>query len=242
MSTWYLDEGLVVFRRQWWDAHPGATVYTIGDGAHSQDPAVSQHAPDRGTSGRPGDSKGEVDAVDVMPGKGVDGRDLDDLFEDLRTSRDPRILYVIYRDEIVSSVVSPWKLRKYSGTWHSHVHLSVNDDYSANRAVWNLGGPMGNPPLIDVGGRLPRYVKGMEDAAFDGYDGIKRAQRMLNWLESKQPDLDPDGVFGAKTAAKLKAFMAGSGVSPTTGNGSVIGEPEWRRLFGIYQPIASTQK
>lgn len=227
MSTWYLDEGLVVFRRQWWDRHPGATVYTIGDDAHSKDPDVTQHAPDRGTSGRPGDSKGEVDAVDVMPGKGVDEHDLRELFDDLRASRDPRILYLIYQDEIVSSVVQPWKVRPYGGTRHGHVHLSVNDDYAANVRPWTIGGIDVYAPRFEVKGQLPALKMGMEDAAFDGYEGIKRVQIMLNWLDNTTTDLDVDGVYGAKTASKLARVMG-------TGNGKTIGLAESRRLFGIY--------
>lgn len=236
MAAWTVDEGLVTLRRQWWDAHPGATVYTIGDTKHSTDPDVSQHAPDRGTSGRPGDTRGEVDGADLMPGKGVTRDHLADLFDDLRASRDRRLLYVIFEDEIFSSVVDPWKIRPYRGIFHNHLHLSVNDNYRANTAPWMIGGqPMADPDKIVIAGGYGTYRKGMEDAAYDGYDGIKRAQHLLNWLEKSTPELDRDGVYGSKTAAKLKAFMKAAGGPASSTNGSVIGEPELRRLFGIYQ-------
>lgn len=225
--NWYLDEGLGVFRRQWLAHRPRATVYSIGNSAHSTDPAVSQHAPDRGTSGRPGDSKGEVDAVDVMPGNGVDVQDLDDLFDDLWRSRDPRILYVIYGNKIFSSVVSPWKIRKHTGKYHGHLHLSVNDNYAANVKTWQIGGDPVYAPRFDFTGKLPSLSMGMEDAAFDGYDAIKRMQLLANWLDKSTADLDVDGVYGAKTAAKLKVVMKG-------GNGKTVGLPEWRKLLGIY--------
>ena len=225
--SWQLDEGLGVFRRQWWGLHPGATIYTIGDGAHSQDPDVSQHAPDRGTSGRPGDSKGEVDAVDVMAGKGVTQAHLGDLFEELVDARDPRLLYSIYQDHIVSSVVQPWKVRPYSGKWHSHVHLSVNDNYRANQAPWKIGDVKVNAPRFEFVGKLPLLQMGMEDDAFDGYNAVARMQLLANYVDNTVPDVDVDGVFGAKSAAKLRAVMK-------AGNGKTVGLAEWRKLLGIY--------
>lgn len=227
MTVWQLDEGLAVFRRQWWGYHPGATVYTIGDAAHSQDPDVSQHAPDRGTSGRPGDSKGEVDAVDLMPGKGVTDADLADLFDDLVRSRDPRILYVIHEQTIVSSVVQPWVRRRYKGARHSHVHLSVNDGFKANVTPWRIGGDPVLPPRFEITGKLPALTVGMEDDAFDGYNGITRVQVLVNHFERSLPQLDVDGVYGAKTAQKVAKFLK-------TGNGRSIGLPESRKIFGIY--------
>lgn len=229
MTTWYLDEGLGVFRRQWLAAHPGATVYTIGDDAHSKDPDVTQHAPDRGTSGRPGDSNGEVDAADVMPGKGVDAHDLRDLWEDLTRSRDPRILYVIYGRQIVSSVVQPWKIRPYSGTPHSHVHLSVNDNYASNTRPWSIGDVKVLPPRYDFSGKLGGIQIGMEDDAFDGYDGIKRVQVLANHFERTLPSLDVDGVYGPVSARKVAKWLK-------DGNGKTIGLPEHRKIFGIYAP------
>lgn len=227
MTAWYLDEGLAAFRKQWWGFHPGATVYSIGDGAHDTDPDVSQHAPDRGTSGRPGDDRGEVDAVDVMPGKGVSSLDLGDLFGALVRSRDPRILYVIYQDEIVSSVVEPWKVRTYRGKFHSHVHLSVNDKYDAKVTPWKIGDVKVYAPRFEFAGKLPGLQMGMEDDAFDGYNAIARAQLLANYVDNTTPDIDVDGVYGAKTAQKIKAAVK-------DGNGKTIGLPEWRKLLGIY--------
>lgn len=229
MTAWYLDEGLGVFRKQWWGFHPGATVYTIADDAHSQDPDVSQHAPDRGTSGRPGDDKGEVDAVDVMPGKGVTRAELAELFDELHSGRDPRLLYAIFENKIFSSVVDPWAIRKYQGTFHSHVHLSVNDKYDANKATWKVGNVKLLPPRYDFSGKLGGIQVGMEDAAFDGYDGITRVQVLANHFERTLPALDVDGVYGPRSAAKVAKWLK-------DGNGKTIGLPEHRKIFGIYAP------
>jgi len=234
MATWRLDEGLITFRRQWWEIHPGATVYTIGDSAHSGNPDVSQHAPDRGGS-KPGDDKGEVDAVDVMPGKGVTGDHLEDLFMDLQRSRDPRVLYAIYQDRIFSSVVQPWKIRTYSGKWHGHVHLSVNDNFDANTSIWKIGVPdvareRKHDTLNNI--RLPRLVKGDEDADWDGWNHVIRVQGMCNVLAPGGGLLDIDGVYGAKTAAKVARIMSDQ-PTRTTSNGSRIELAEWRKLYGI---------
>lgn len=223
---WRLDEGLDQLRKQWLEAHPGATVYTIGDASHSTDPDVSQHAPDDGGSA-PGDTRGEVDAIDIMPGKGVTENDLDQLFSDLIKSRDERILYVIHGRQIVSSVVKPWQVRRYKGAYHGHVHVSVNDKFEANRTVWTVGDSKKYAPRFELVGTVPTLRLGMEDDAFAGYKAIARVQILANYVDSTRPDLDVDGVYGAKTAAKIRAIMK-------TGDGKTIGLAEYRRLFGIY--------
>lgn len=227
MTAWYLDEGLTVFRRQWWGFHPGATVGTIADDVHSQDPDVTQHAPDRGTSGQPGDDKGEVDAADVMPGKGVTRADLAELFDELRQGRDPRLLFAIFEDRIFSSVVDPWALRAYRGAFHSHVHLSVNDKYDANTTVWRIGDDKVLPPRFTVTGKLAGLTLGMEDAAFDGYDGIKRVQVLTNAFERSLPTLDVDGVYGPVSARKVAKWLK-------IDSAKTLGLPELRKILGIY--------
>ncbi len=234
MAGWYLDEGLVVLRAEWRREHPAATVYTIADGAHSQDPDISQHAPDRGGS-KPGDDRGEVDAADFMPGNGVDAGDLDDLFNGLVRSRDPRILLLIWGQTIVSSVVDPWKRRTYTGKRHGHVHVSVNDLYSANRADWKWEPPMARTVnQRPISGKLPDLLLGDEDSTLPGWDHLKyRVQPLLNALDGDLPDLDLDGVYGRKTAAKLARVMRDAGDTGTTSNGTKISTPEWRRLYGM---------
>ena len=229
MATWYLDEGLARFEREWKAAHPGAVVYSIGDSQHSTNPNVTQHAPDWGGSA-PGDDKGEVDAVDVMPGNGVTAADLDELFEALIRSRDPRILYVIHHDVIVSSVVSPWTKRHYSGEFHDHVHLSVNDKYDANSSDWKWEAM--DWTYTTLSGKLPKMRKGDEDAAHSGWNHVGRAQALINWLEHTLPPLDADGVYGAKTAQKLAKVMAPLHTKTST-DGSRLEEPEWRTLIGF---------
>jgi hypothetical protein len=227
-----LDEGLQQLAAQIRRERPGAVIWYIGDAGHSTDPDVSQHAPDRGTSGRPGDTRGEYDAIDVPLLGGVDDDDLDRWFAQLRKGRDPRILYAIRRRKIFSSVVSPWVLRDYGGAYHGHLHVSVNDNYRANRAPWQIGDqPVRTPERIVVNAGLPVLLMGDEDPepAIEGrYQHVKRFQVMANWLDSTLADLDVDGVYGAKSRQKLAAI--------TGGNGRTVDEDVWRKLFGLYRP------
>lgn len=230
MVSWYLDEGLVTLRGEWRLEHPNSTVYTIGDSAHSKNPDVSQHAPDDGGP-KPGDSLGEVDAADFMPGKGVTRDDLRELFLGLHRSRDPRILYVIFEDEIFSSVVRPWEIRPYGGSFHGHVHVSVNDNYANNTSDWKWEKAVARTVNWQhVGGKVPDLRLGDEDDALPGFNMIKyRVQPIANALDNTLPDLDLDGVYGPKTAQKVgRALKASGSVNKLT-------EAEWQTLLGLGQ-------
>lgn len=225
MVRWYVDEGIATLTAEWKAVHPRATVYHIADSNHSQDPDKSQHAPDDGGK-LPGDDKGEVDAADFMPGNRVTEDDLDDLFFGLHESRDPRILYVIRRDMIFSSVVEPWKIRPYKGKYHHHTHVSANDLYDKNTTDWKWEKNM--PRTIEYVGvpnaKLPILKYGDEDAVQDGWNHVGRLQHLLNFQEAANP-LDIDGVYGANTATKLKRLFGGTGKSTDL---SIM-----RKLYGI---------
>lgn len=222
----YLDEGLNTFRTQWKAEHPNATVYWIADSNHSTNPRVTQHAPDDGKSGGPGDTIGEVDAVDVMPGNGVTAADLNTLFNTLYAERDSRIFYVIHGDKIFSSVTQPWVIREYTGDYHSHVHISVLDNYENNPTEWKLSDtPLkwNYVALSDV--HLPEQLSlGMDDAAYGGYNHVHRAQLLLNYQEKKNP-LSVDGIYGPKTRNKVSSVFGT--------NGKTISLTQLRDLHGI---------
>lgn len=232
MPNWYLDEGLQRLDQEWKAAHPGAIVYHIGDDAHSKDPDKSQHAPDRGGS-KPGDDKGEVDASDFMPGKGgVTEKDLDDLAEQLRLSRDKRILIVIRRQRIFSSYpvgkYGAFEWRPYSGQYHGHTHVSVNDNFNNNESDWKWEKIVARKQIPEVkqdGIMIPQLRLGDDDAMDDGYNHVKRVQVLANWLDGKIADIDVDGVYGAKSAAKFKAIFGGDGRTLSTA--------QWRKLHGV---------
>jgi hypothetical protein len=233
MAGWYVDEGLDRLIDEWKADHPGAVVGTIGDPNHSSDPDVTQHAPDDGGPAA-GDDRGEVDGGDFMPGHGVTDDDLDDLFYNLAESRDPRILILIRRNKIVSSVVQPWKIRTYSGKYHHHTHVSVNDRFDANRADWHWENDVARTVKWDTTScDWPQLQVGDEDPALKlPHAMVKRAQALANVLDYTLPALDCDGVYGANTARKVSKIMAASGRPPTAANGSRIHLLEWRVLTG----------
>jgi hypothetical protein len=227
---WYVDEGLQQLDREWKAVHPGATVYHIGDIHHDTNPDVSQHAPDRGGS-QAGDDKGEVDGSDFMPGNGVTEEDLDDLAEGLRKSRDPRLLIVIRRNRIFSSVIQPFVWRPYSGKYHGHTHVSVNDRYDNNPANWNWEDEVARTyTMRQIPGEFPELRSGDEDQP-GKVQYIKRIQSVLNGVFGEELDLD--GVYGAGTAAAVKRMMA-SDTSRSSTNGAKFYVPEAKRLFGIW--------
>lgn len=209
--NWTVDEGLAELIGEWKRAHPGAVVGTIGDDAHAG--RDSEHNPEK-AGPLPGQKAGEVDAGDFMLGRGVTGADLDELFDGLVGSRDPRILYVIHDRVIVSSVVQPWVRRPYHGSdpHTGHVHLSVNDRYADNTSDWHWEALVARTlTLADVKTRLPDHLQlGDDDDAWPGYNHIGRAQALANWLDRSTPAIDTDGVYGPHTAAKFgKALKTG---------------------------------
>ena len=103
---------------------------TIGDANHSS--RTSDHNPN---------SDGVVCAMDIThdPRHGVDSYQM---AEELRSSRDPRIKYIISNRKIASSTTSPWKWRKYTGSnpHDHHVHVSVNGQRRSydDTAPWEI--------------------------------------------------------------------------------------------------------
>lgn len=227
MANWYLDEGLETLEEDIKAEYPGTVIYKIGDRSHSQDPDVSQHAPDDGGK-LPGDDKGEIDAIDVMPNPKA-GLTLDKLFEigdNLRKSKDKRLLYGICKDKIFSSVVSPWDWRNYKGKYHGHLHISVNDLFDRNTSPWSWQNVAKQWDFQTVeGARLPKQLLfGYDDDSYDGYNHVARAQALLNFQERANP-LDLDGVYGANTVAKVKRVFGS--------NGKILTFDNLRKLHGI---------
>lgn len=222
---WHVNEGLSVLIDQWKKEHPGAVVYTIADSEHSTDPDVSQHAPE---------ASGEVDAGDFMPGKGgVTMAELRELRDDLRDARDPRLLYLIIDNQIVSSRpvagYPAWAIRPYRGKKHGHLHVSLNDLVN-NEKPWDIDGKDGDVAreytMKPIEGQMPELRLGDEDVPGEtAY--IWRAQRLLG--------VEDDGAYGRVTAAALaKRMAAQKAYKPSSSNGTRLQEPEWRVLFALW--------
>ncbi len=115
---------------RWPSRHPADG--TLASGSHTKWPA-SDH-------GR--DPKGVVRAIDI----GVYLGQGDDLFAELRRSQDPRIRYVIHKNQMFSSYPAhgkpPWALRPYTKGGHDrHVHVSVltDSDVDTDDSHWDIG-------------------------------------------------------------------------------------------------------
>lgn len=136
--NWWLDEGLAVLKRQLVEAYPGVVIGSIGDASHAS--GTSDHNPELGGS-EPGADYGEVDAIDPMLGPTFTKDDAQRTVDALVESRDPRIAYIIWNRQIISSTVSPWVWRAYTkdDPHTGHIHVSVNDKFNANTAEWEIG-------------------------------------------------------------------------------------------------------
>jgi hypothetical protein len=81
---------------------------------------------------------------------------------------------------------------------------------------------------LELTGKLPILLKGDSDSAQGGTAYVARAQKLLG--------VEADGEYGAGTAAKVKALTLEKGATRTDPNGNKIGEAEWRKLIGLWDP------
>ena len=118
LMAWRLAKSLEALRDQINQKYPGrdkSSDGTIGDASHAA--GTSDHNPN---------FAGVVTAMDITddPSHGLVARAL---AETLVASRDQRIKYIISNAQIISSLVSPWVWRPYTGSnaHRAHVHISV---------------------------------------------------------------------------------------------------------------------
>lgn len=218
MASWYVDKGLGTLISQVKQAHPGMVVGTIAGGGHVATWPETDHAPE---------PDGSVDAADFMVGSKFSKADGDELVSALVAHRDDRIAYIIWQRRIISSTVEPWKWREYKGSdpHTGHVHLSVNDKHENDNSPWNLGGKMYKYEELSGLG-LPILTAGMDDADYDGYNGVGRAQCLLNF---QGEELKIDGVYGPKMTAAVKRIFGG--------DGKRIDKSEWVKLAGLSRAV-----
>lgn len=213
MVAWYVDKGLERLIEQVKAKHPGMSVGTIGDAAHQKE--KSDHNPE---------ADGSVDAADFMLGAHFSSGDATALANELAVHRDNRIAYVIWNRRIISSTVSPWVWRPYSGSdpHTGHVHVSVNDKHENDTREWDLGGNVYHyVPLVGYG--VPELHYGANDQQTDGWNSVHRAQKLLNYVTDAK--LSEDGIYGPATANAVKKLVGG--------NGRTIDAAVWVRLFGL---------
>lgn len=137
---------------------------SIGDSQPGHQTPKSEHYPED----KPGSEPDEVDARDFTHDPAA-GADMDLISEDIRVSRDWRVKYVIWRDQMFSSYpmagYPAWAWRPYSGDYHHHMHVSLNDVDDDNKSLWAIG-PWAHPEedqmrtvLVNLVGHATVYVK-----------------------------------------------------------------------------------
>lgn len=121
----------------------GIQVEDVRDGTYITDGTVASRGHDivnPGSHHSP-DDDGNVRAIDI----GGPTDFLDELAENLRASRDPRIVYVIYNGRIFSNYelngIAPFTWRTYIGSNKhvSHIHVSVRRDLPGDDEPWDIG-------------------------------------------------------------------------------------------------------
>lgn len=121
-----------------------------------------------------------------------------------------------------------------------HIHLSVHREFINSAEAMEAGlsilagesladyeqGQKRTVSMVEISGKLPELRKGDKDPVdAGGTYWVRRAQRQL--------EVEADGDYGSGTAAAVKNMMAADDTR-TSGDGSKIGLPEWRRLYGIW--------
>lgn len=217
--SWRPAKSLVALRNQINAAFPNrdkASDGTIGDARHQA--SVSDHNPNKA---------GVVCAIDIdkdlSPTVKIDG-----VVQAITKARDPRIHYIIWRGQIMSSVKSPWVWRKYTGTngHFEHLHISVKQDpkFYDDSSPWDLGLATAVPAAADQAPANEPQAQTLLREGMKGSD-VKHLQNRLislGFLKTGQADAD----FGPKTKAAVIAFQKSRGL---TADG-VVGPKTWRAI------------
>lgn len=206
--AWRLAKSLLTLREQINAAAPRrsrASDGSIGNAEHAT--RDSDHNP-----WLPGEVVSAIDITHDPAG----GMDTDVLAAALIASHDPRIKYIIRNRRILSSTVSPWQWRPYSGAnpHDKHMHISVQTDPAKydSVALWAIGthAPSGAPAPIE----RPTLRKGASGEL------VAQVQRALGVVGDFGPatefavkkfqanhKLHVDGVIGPYTWDKLEEFL-----------------------------------
>lgn len=217
MARWRVAASLVALRDQINAAWPGRSTTsdgTIGDAAHqSRD---SDHNP----WVRDG-SIGVVTALDVTHDP-AHGCDAGHIAAAIRSSRDRRVKYIIWRRRICNASptggAGPWDWRPYGGAnpHDKHVHISVKASKSLYDSTepWAIAAtPAIADPVAPEASHRPLLRRGSRGAA------VEELQRLLR--------LDVDGRFGEDTERAVKAFQRKVGLV----DDGKVGSKTWAALL-----------
>lgn len=205
--AWRLARSLVQLQRELDARFPGRTRpdWTIGDAAHRA--SASDHNPN---------AAGVVCAIDVR------GRDVAAwLWDHLSQRKDPRMKYAIFRGRIMSSTVSPWTARTYTGSnpHNDHIHISVGRGPDG-RSTGNYDdtSPWGISTSTSVEDALIGLKKGDEG------EPVKAVQELVR-LAGRGAALGTagvDGIYGNGTAEGVRLCRKDVGSRAKAGYGDRI--------------------
>lgn len=194
--AWRVARSLLTLRDQINAAFPNRSKLsdgTIGDAAHAT--TNSDHNP----WVKDGDM-GVVTALDITHDPD-DGCDCNKIVNALVASRDKRIKYVIWNGRIISSTISPWVWRTYTGSnqHNKHFHLSVNSTKSLydSTAAWSIAPPQPKARFILMDGD-----GGVMTRSTWFVPGPTEQQILVNWFTRRAPgalkELRADGDIGIR--------------------------------------------
>lgn len=129
MASFHLARSLGALRAQAnarWPGRDRTSDGWIGDTSHAA--RASDHNPDWDALGARAGIVRAYDLDEDLDGNGTDrGAELRWWVDWLVATRDPRVAYLIYEGQIVSSTVRPWQWRPYTGpnAHTKHVHVSI---------------------------------------------------------------------------------------------------------------------
>jgi hypothetical protein len=220
--SWRAARSLTTLRSQVNLRFPGRNTASdgiIGDTDHQN--RSSDHNPWYGP--------GIVTAMDITHDPRV-GLDMDEMSDQLQSSRDRRLKYVIFNRWIMDArpQFNPWKWIRYSGAnpHTAHMHVSVlASPLCDDTALWGLpmlGGatPAPSPaypsfplppgyyygpldgPKVSISGRHPSDTGAMRS----GLRTWQQRMRDRGWA------ITPDGYYGAQTRAVALAFQKEKGL------------------------------
>ncbi len=138
---WVVDKGLNVLLAQINAAAPDrdkSSDGSVGDLDHQS--RTSDHNPE--SPAPAGNPDNQVDARDFTHDP-AHGADMAVVAESIRQSRDVRVRYVIWHDRIFYPTsrngYAAWAWQPHTGTYHHHLHVSVNDVHNDKTQPWEIG-------------------------------------------------------------------------------------------------------
>lgn len=167
------------------------------------------------------------------------------LVQECRAGRITWIAYIIFNGRIWH-FRDGYQTRVYTGSnkHEHHFHVSSKPDSASESSTKKVGlvawvakltGKDKILKMVEIDSKLPELRRGMTDGegTLKGLktQNIKRAQAVLVWLAGYSGAIDGD--YGPKMASAVIKMMKDD-PKRSSANGSVIGRPEYARLYGLW--------